>query len=416
MPQAGDRLESFVLEQPIGVGGMGAVFLATDTRLQRQVALKILPPEQSHDPENVQRFYQEGRSAAQLDHENIARVFTIGTDQGYHFIAFEYIEGTTIRQKVEREGVLSVAETINFTLQIANALVHAAERGVVHRDIKPSNIVVTSQGRAKLVDMGLARRFERGASDDGLTQSGMTLGTFDYISPEQARDPRDVDVRSDLYSLGCTMFHMLTGRPPFPEGTVLQKLLQHQEEPAPDVRAFNPAVPADLAVILLKLMEKERGQRYQTPEQLVRDLLAVAGALGLRSISPEGLVWMANNRMPPWERHLVWGIPTIGLAILVSALIWWGQTPDSLTSSRTTESLGPTSTAGQPSPTATEVPRITIAAPEEPGIGDRDNEAAESVPTAAETRPAREWLVGADEDLALAIAKAAPERHLDPHR
>ncbi len=139
-----------------------------------------------------------------------------------------------------------MGDAINYTLQIANALVHATERGVVHRDIKPSNIIVTPQGRAKLVDMGLARRFERGAGH-GLTQSGMTLGTFDYISPEQARDPRDVDVRSDLYSLGCTLFHMLSGRPPFPDGTVLQKLLQHQEEPPPDIRKLNPPVPDDLA-------------------------------------------------------------------------------------------------------------------------------------------------------------------------
>ena len=126
---------------------------------------------------------------------------------------------------------LPVSEAVHVALEIAQALVHASERGVVHRDIKPSNIIITPSGRAKLVDMGLARRFERGG-DNGLTQSGMTLGTFDYISPEQARDPRDVDVRSDLYSLGCTLFQMLTGRPPFPGGTVLQKLIQHQEEPA----------------------------------------------------------------------------------------------------------------------------------------------------------------------------------------
>ncbi|WP_422930672.1 serine/threonine-protein kinase [Singulisphaera sp. PoT] len=325
---AGDRIESFELEEAIGAGGMGAVFRALDTRLDRHVALKILPPEQAIDPEVVQRFYQEGRAAARLDHENIARVYTIDHDQKYHFIAFEYIEGTTIRQRVERNGPLPIDEAINFTLQIAGALVHAAERGVVHRDIKPSNIIVTPHGRAKLVDMGLARSFERG-SDDGLTQSGMTLGTFDYISPEQARDPRDVDVRSDLYSLGCTLFHMLTGRPPFPEGTVLQKLLQHQEDTPPDVRSLNPAVPTDLANILVKLMAKDPDRRYQTPEQLVRDLLTVAGALGLRSVSPEGLTWMAASHTPTWERHLVWGVPTLALALVVAGLVWVGQDTDS---------------------------------------------------------------------------------------
>src|SRR5262249_631051 len=130
---------------------------------------------------------------------------------------------------------------------------------------------------------------------------------------------------SDLYSLGCTLFHMLTGRPPFPEGTVLQKLLQHQEDAPPDVRALNPEVPPDLASILVKLMAKDRDRRYQTPEQLVRDLLTVAGALGLRSLSPEGLVWMSAPHPPGWERHLVWGIPSAALLIVVAALVWWGQ-------------------------------------------------------------------------------------------
>ncbi|MDR3639642.1 MAG: protein kinase [Isosphaeraceae bacterium] len=324
LPLPGDRIDSFVLEESIGVGGMGAVFRALDLRLDRHVALKILPPEQARDPEVVQRFYQEGRAAARLDHENIARVFTIGHDALYHFIAFEYIEGTTIRQRVERNGPLSVSEAINYTLQIATALVHASERGVVHRDIKPSNIIVTPQGRAKLVDMGLARRFERGG-DDGLTQSGMTLGTFDYISPEQARDPRDVDVRSDLYSLGCTLFHMLGGRPPFPEGTVLQKLIQHQEEVPPDIRELNPLVPVELANVLSKLMAKDRDRRYQTPEQLVRDLLIIAGTLGLRSVSPEGLVWMSAARPAAWEQHLIWGVPVLAFAVVVAGLVWWGQ-------------------------------------------------------------------------------------------
>lgn len=326
LPVPGDRLGSFVIEESIGAGGMGAVYRAMDLRLDRHVALKLLPPDQALDAEVVQRFYQEGRAAARLDHENIARVYSIGQDGAYHHIAFEYIEGTTIRQRVAERGPLSIGESINFTLQLASALVHAAERGVVHRDIKPSNIIVTPQGRAKLVDMGLARHFERGVStDDGLTQSGMTLGTFDYISPEQARDPRDVDVRSDLYSLGCTLFHMLTGRPPFPEGTVLQKLLQHQEEPAPNVRDLNPSVPEDLAGVLNKLMAKDRDRRYQTPEQLVRDLLTLAGTLGLRSVSPEGLVWMTSVPARSWERHLVWALPGAALAAFVGAIIWMSR-------------------------------------------------------------------------------------------
>ena len=288
--------------------------------------MKILPPDQAVDPEVVLRYHQEGRAAARLDHENIARVYTIGDDGKYHYIAFEYIEGTTIRQRVEQDGPLAVGDAINYTLQIANALVHAAERGVVHRDIKPSNIIVTPQGRAKLVDMGLARRFERG-QDNGLTQSGMTLGTFDYISPEQARDPRDVDVRGDLYSLGCTLFHMLSGRPPFPEGTVLQKLISHQEEAPPDIRKLNPAVPDDLAAILVKLMAKDRDRRYQTPELLVRDLLTVAGSLGLRSLNPEGLVWMAPSPTPGWVRHVVWGVPGLAFLVILGFLAWWGDGP-----------------------------------------------------------------------------------------
>ena len=280
LPTPGDVLDGFLIEEVIGVGGMGAVYRATDTKLDRQVALKLLPPDQAVDAEVVARFYQEGRSAARLDHENIARVYCIGHDGAFHYIAFEFIEGETVRQRTETAGALPVSEAVHVALEIAQALVHASQRGVVHRDIKPSNIIIMRSGRAKLVDMGLARRFERGG-DNGLTQSGMTLGTFDYISPEQARDPRDVDVRSDLYSLGCTLFQMLTGRPPFPGGTVLQKLIQHQEEPPADVRTLNPQVPVELSATIAKLMAKDRDRRYQTPEHLVRDLLGVAGSIGL---------------------------------------------------------------------------------------------------------------------------------------
>jgi serine/threonine protein kinase len=404
-PEPGQQIDSFTLDEAIGVGGMGAVFRAHDIRLERLVALKLLPPEQANDPEVVQRFYQEGRAAAQLDHENIARVYSIGFDGRYHYIVFEYIEGTTIRQRVERNGPLPLSEAINYTLQIAGALVHAAERGVVHRDIKPSNIIVTPQGRAKLVDMGLARRFERGG-DDGLTQSGMTLGTFDYISPEQARDPRSVDVRSDLYSLGCTLFHMLSGRPPFPEGTVLQKLLQHQEEPPPNIRTLNPSVTPDLASILAKLMAKDPDRRYQTPEQLVRDLLTVAGALGLRSVSPEGLIWMAASTPSPWERQLVWALPLLAFLVIVVGLVWWGQ-----------EMSGPpprTSPDLLPNLPTVQAPRPK---PSPPAPTDDQRAAASATPTASAATPPpeadmaaapRDITVDATEDLLAVLAEAPP--------
>jgi serine/threonine protein kinase len=395
LPEAGDRLGAFVLEEAIGAGGMGAVFRAHDDQLDRTVALKILPPELARDPEAVRRFYQEGRAAARLDHENIARAYAIGHAAPYHFIAFEFIEGTTLRQRVEQGGILSVGDAINYTLQIAGALVHATERGVVHRDVKPSNIIITPQGRAKLVDMGLARRFERGG-DAGLTQTGMTLGTFDYISPEQARDPRDVDVRSDLYSLGCTLYYTLAGRPPFPDGTVLQKLLQHQEEPPPDIRAANPAVPADMAAILQKLMAKDRDRRYQSPEGLVRDLLMVAGSLNLRSISPEGLVWMGPPPPPAWERHLIWGIPALTFAVIVGFLALNNPSADPV------PLPGPPPAANPPSPRVSQVsqtpaPTTVVKADPTP------------LPKAEPARgPARDVIVRATDDLMRLLAESAP--------
>src|SRR5205085_5206867 len=153
-----------------------------DTQLDRCVALKILPPEMAADAENVRRFHQEARSAAKLDHENIARVFFCGEDRRLHFIAFEFVEGENLRTLLERRGRLPVGEALHYMVQVAAGLMHAAQRGVVHRDIKPSNIIITPNGRAKLVDMGLARSLGPQA-DKGLTQSGVTPGTFAYNSP-----------------------------------------------------------------------------------------------------------------------------------------------------------------------------------------------------------------------------------------
>jgi serine/threonine protein kinase len=276
----GRRLAHFELLEPVGVGGMAAVIRARDTQLDRTVALKVLPPEMAEDPENVRRFHQEARSAAKLDHENIARVFYCGEDQRLHFIAFEFVEGDNLRSIIDRRGRISVQEALHYMMQIAAGLAHAAARGVVHRDIKPSNIIVSPNGRAKLVDMGLARMSET-PSDHALTQSGVTLGTFDYISPEQALEPRDADLRSDIYSLGCTFYHALTGQPPAPDGTAARKLHHHQNEAPIDPRQLNPEIPDDVAMILARMMAKDPKARYQRAEHLVQHLHLASQRIGV---------------------------------------------------------------------------------------------------------------------------------------
>jgi serine/threonine protein kinase len=300
----GRLLAHFELIEPIGVGGMAAVLRARDTQLDRMVALKILPREMAADPENVRRFHQEARSAARLDHENIARVFFCGEDQRLHFIAFEFVEGDNLRTILEKRGRLPVGEALHYMLQVAAGLAHAARRGVVHRDIKPSNIIITPNGRAKLVDMGLARSLEP-RHDQGLTQSGVTLGTFDYISPEQALEPRDADVRSDIYSLGCTFYHMLTGQAPVPEGTAAKKLHHHQHVKPPDPRQYVPDLPDEVAIILDRMMAKEPKDRYQAPEHLVHHLYLAARKLGAGGEVPEGVLAVeAALPSPPAVRPL----------------------------------------------------------------------------------------------------------------
>ena len=307
----GKRLAHYALIEPIGVGGMAAVIRARDTQLERFVALKILPPEMAHETENVQRFHQEAKAAAKLDHENIARVFYCGEDQGLHFIAFEFVEGMNLRVMLDQRGRLPVAEAVRYILQIAAGLEHAATRGVVHRDVKPSNIIVTPTGRAKLVDMGLARNLERKGEID-LTQSGVTLGTFDYISPEQALEPRDADMRSDIYSLGCTFYHLLTGQPPVPEGTPAKKLQHHQNSAPIDPRSIDPAIPDEIVMILGKMMAKSPKERYQRPIHLVHHLMQVAQKVGAADDMPEGML-LVDAPLPnqPRSRPLLY----IGLAL-----------------------------------------------------------------------------------------------------
>lgn len=361
----GQQLDHVLLEKFVGGGGMGAVFRAWDTNLHRTVAVKVLSL-RADDSESERRFQTEARSAARLDHPNIARAHYVGEDRGVPYIVFEYIEGTNLRDLVYGGGPLPLGDALNITLQIANALGHAWEREVVHRDIKPSNIILTPDGLAKLVDMGLARMEHLDHTEQDKTATGVTLGTFDYISPEQARNPRDADIRSDIYSLGCTLFFMLTGRPPFPEGTVVQKLLAHQSMLPPDVRELRPDVPDTIAAVIAMMLAKRPEERFQTPLDVAAALTSCIDQLGL-SPPPAALPAYIGAWTPPtywWRRNAFWVVPFALLVIitLILAIVWRNevtepQFPELRLPKSSTTAAPPKMTATEPGTTQPNSPR-----------------------------------------------------------
>ncbi len=309
------QLDHFLIESLVGTGGMGAVFRGRDTKLDREVAIKVVPIA-DRGAEAMRRFRVEAQSAAKLDHPNIARVYYVGETEYWSYIVFEFVEGTNLRELVVKKGHLSIDDAVCLTRQVAEALQHAYERKVVHRDIKPSNILVTQSGQAKLVDMGLARTTELDKSTNDLTASGVTLGTFDYISPEQAQDPRQADVRSDIYSLGCTLYFLLTAQPPFPDGTAIQKLLLHGTKMPEDPRLFRSDISDSMIAILRKMLAKKPSDRYQEPMDLIHDLRTLAEL--------EGLVWASssdNTANLPAAAQRTWLEATLPLLISIAAIL-----------------------------------------------------------------------------------------------
>lgn len=396
----GIRVGHFTVQRRIGVGGMGSVFLATDEQLRRNIALKVLSPALTTDPAAVLRFQNEARAAARLDHDNIARIFFYGEDAGLHYIAYEYIPGSNLRDVIRARDRLLPAEAVNYAMQLAAALSHTASAGVIHRDIKPSNVLITPQGRAKLVDLGLARK-ESAESSLELTVAGTTLGTFDYISPEQAKDPRSVDVRSDIYSLGCTLYHMLTGEPPYPEGTVLQKLLDHQGKDPPDAMKKNRRVPPPLSAIIRKMMASDPKRRYSSPAKLLGDLLKVARLLGTGAVPIDGQVWLTatRNDRPFWHGNVGWIATAASLLFVVFAMERFPQLTQRLDPRVKTTVTAPTqntrsndqSIASAPSFSGSTVPRVDGPRQELPDvITSKPNPALPGNSTAEVSTPRKE--------------------------
>jgi serine/threonine protein kinase len=283
----------------LGEGSMGQVFRAYHQAMQRTVALKLIRREWLARPNAVQRFYQEVRAAATLIHPNIVVAYDAGQTDHTHYFAMEYVDGVDLDRLVKESGPLPVDQACDFVRQAALGLQHAFERGMVHRDIKPSNLLVTRSARAggtkaprangrsaevvtvKILDMGLARQEGGDGKELALTHEGVVLGSPAYLSPEQALNAHASDVRSDLYSLGCTFYYLLAGRPPFQTATLTQMLLKHQmEEPAP-VRQLRPDAPEGVAAVVRRLMAKRPEDRYQTPAELVQALGPWCGKDGI---------------------------------------------------------------------------------------------------------------------------------------
>ncbi len=263
-------LGPYGLLEPLGRGAVSQVYRARHRPLGRVDAVKVLRPEYVAVPHALECFRQEARALARLSHPNIVTVHDAGEAAGRHFLGMEYIEGEDLSRLVRKSGPLPVAAACDYARQAALALQHACQRGVVHRDVKPHNLrLETDTGRVKLLDLGLA--LVPGAAAVA-APAGRVMGTPDYMAPEQAVAGATVDSRADVYGLGCTLYFLLTGVPPFPEGTAEEKLLCHHRESPPDVRARRGDVPPGLAAALARMMAKGLNERYQKPGKVAEAL------------------------------------------------------------------------------------------------------------------------------------------------
>lgn len=315
----GEPIPGYTLEARLGSGAMGSVYKAYQKGMKRHVAIKILRRDLTDDPRQVERLQREAALVGKLDHPNIVRGLDSGESDGLVWFVMELVDGESLRERITRLGRIDQAEAVRIARQIAEALDHASSLGVIHRDVKPGNILVSKEGLPRLTDYGLAK----GESDDALTQLDATLGTPQYISPEQARNPRDADVRSDIYSLGATLYAMLTGHPPFAGESMaatLTKVLYERPQPVADeVEDLDPA----LGYVVERMMAKDRRHRYQTPSELLHDLTALEQG---RLVVPAGFKGDISEFVETRRHRRMWfagaGLMAAAIAIAAGALVW----------------------------------------------------------------------------------------------
>jgi uncharacterized RDD family membrane protein YckC/predicted Ser/Thr protein kinase len=328
VPAVPDRLNHFEIVSEIGKGGMGMVYLARDVSLDREVALKLLSPLLTREQQMVDRFVREARAQARISHPNITQIYFIGQEGECHFFAMELVHGKTLAEALEDRGAMPWEEALGYIRQAAKGLAAAHERGVVHHDVKPSNMILTEDGLVKIADFGLAKRIER---DSRITGTGVITGTPAYMSPEQGRG-NETDHRSDIYSLGASLFHLIAGRPPFmgdsPVGTIVQQITQ----PPPKLIDVVPGIPRRLSDLAARCLEKDPARRYQSYDELLQAIdeaiprkITPAGAYARLSALLFDLVLVALVLILPWPGDMARVVFYAAYFILLESLL--GFTP-----------------------------------------------------------------------------------------
>lgn len=338
-------LGGYRLLSGLGKGGMGTVFLAVQESLDRKVAVKVLSPSMVQDKDYVRRFLEEARAVARLNHAHIVSALDAGEDRGHYYFVMEYVDGPSLARRLAREGPLSNDELRNLARQMASALAHAHQAGLIHRDVKPQNILLAPDGGAKLCDLGLAvpahvpgRDGGNGGSNsngngpvtvtaagEGVTPGGAS-GTPHYMAPEQARGDADLDARVDLYGLGATLYHAATGKPPFDGPTAMTVMSAHLSRPPESPRRRNPKLDPALDRLILRLLSKRREDRYPNAAALLEDLQRQGGPAPGRKKS-RGRRGAARSGRPPGGgggRFVALAL-VLGLVVAVAWLVWGGD-------------------------------------------------------------------------------------------
>ena len=426
-------LDDYLLLDLIGEGGMGRVYRARHRTMDRVVALKVIHPRALRLSGAVPRFRQEMAAVARLDHPQIVRSYDAGESGGRHYLVMECVVGTDLATLVDRQGPLPVEQATECVLQAARALQYAHGEGVIHRDVKPSNLLLDQNGGLKVLDLGLARvagavADQRQTVASNLTGSSQVMGTIDYLAPEQARDSRHADARSDVYSLGCTLYALLHGQPMYDDPSLVSRLLAHQTAPIPSLRTGRPEISRQLEEVFRRMVAKRPEQRFQSMNEVVAALSGTAGA--------RRRVWMCRPAAA-WQRSSLAGAALLA-ALAIAPISPWsrsGETADRVTTSSFAAARGGLSPTPRPSPTIGRLPTPISDSPGPPtAVAPFDHEAARlhqqrwaehlGVPVVFRNSlgmtfrliPPGEFAMGTPREEAEAHAEAAPRVWADEHR